>query len=254
MERLLKARERAAATASWSPLVRLGGSQGSRPPFFCVHAIGGAVFSYVELAQSLGPDQPFLALQARGLDGRNEPFSNLEEMAAAYVRAIRTVQPEGPYRLGGWSFGGAVAFEMARCLRATGARVDLLALLDSWPPSLAAAEAPSAAEVREIVARDLGPAASSIAGPQLERILGVYRAHLEALCSYRPEPWLDESVFMTLFKAEMAPDLPCIPANGWGELILGDLEVCQVPGDHYSMLSRPQVGALAERLATRLGA
>lgn len=248
VQRLRQARERAAA----SRLVRLGGTQGSRTPFFCVHAIGGAVFSYVELAQSLGPDQPFYALQARGLDDRSEPFADLEEMAAEYVRAIRGVQPEGPYRLGGWSFGGAVAFEMARQLRAAGARVDLLALLDSWSPSLSAATAPTEVEVRDVVARDLGTALRSIGSKQLESLLGVYAAHLEALYRYRPEPWLDESVFVTLFQAEEAT-LPATPANGWNALILGDIEVCRVPGDHYSMLARPQVKVLAERLATRLG-
>lgn len=253
VERLRQARERSLATTIASPLVRLGGAQRSQPPFFCVHAIGGAVFSYVELAQSLGPDQPFYALQARGLDGRSEPFTDLEEMAAEYVRAIRTVQPEGPYRLAGWSFGGAVAFEMARQLRASGARVDLLALLDSWSPSISGPAAPTEAEVRDLVASDLGPAARGIAPEQLARILSVYQAHLEALYRYRPEPWLDETVFVTLFKAEPTAGLPRLPANGWDELILGDIEVCRVPGDHYSMLARPQVSVLAERLATRLG-
>lgn len=254
VERLRQARERAAAPVPVaSPLVRLGGAQGSRTPFFCVHAIGGAVFSYVELAQSLGPEQPFYALQARGLEGRGEPFENLEEMAAEYVRTIRTVQPEGPYRLGGWSFGGAVAFEMARQLRAAGARVDLLALLDSWSPELSGA-AMTEAEVRGLVERDLGPAAALITPEQQGRILGVYRAHLRALHRYRPAPWLDETVFVTLFRATPAAGLPEAPANGWDELILGDIEVCQTPGDHDSMLARPQVSALAGRLAIRLGA
>ena len=103
------------------------------------------------------------------------------------------------------------------------------------------------------MARDLGPAARSIAPEQRERILGVYRAHLQALDRYRPEPWLDESVFVTLFQAELLAGLPRLTANGWDELILGDIEVCRVPGDHYSMLARPQVSVLAERLATRLG-
>lgn len=253
VQRLRQARERSLPATAPSPLVRLGGAQGSRTPFFCVHAIGGAVFSYVELAQSLGPDQPFHALQARGFDSRSEPFTDMEEMAAEYVRAIRTVQPEGPYRLGGWSFGGAVAFEMARQLRAAGARVDLLALLDSWSPSLSGASAPTEQEVRDLVARDLGLAAQGIAPVQLERLLNVYRAHLQALHRYQPEPWLDESVFVTLFQAEQSAGLPRVPANGWDRVILGDIEVCQVPGDHYSMLAKPRVSILAERLATRLG-
>lgn len=249
VERLRQARTAPAA----SPLVRLGGAQGQRTPFFCVHAIGGAVFSYIELAQSLGPEQPFYALQARGLDGRGEPFEDIEQMAAEYVRAIRTVQPEGPYRLGGWSFGGVVAFEMARQLREAGARVDLLALLDSWSPELSGA-AMTEEEVFDLVELDLGPAARFVTPEQHVRILGVYRAHLRALYLYRPEPWLDESVFVTLLRAEPAADLPDAPANGWDQLILGDIEVCRIPGDHYSMLAKPQVSVLAERLATRLGA
>jgi thioesterase domain-containing protein len=255
VERLRQVRERAAAPATpASPLVRLGGTQGSRTPFFCVHAIGGAVFSYVELAQSLGLEQPFYALQARGLDGRGEPIADLEEMAAEYVRAIRAVQPDGPYRLGGWSFGGAVAFEMARQLRAEGARVDFLALLDSWSPQLSDATEVTEDELRDIVAHDLGAVGGAMAPEQRERLLAVYRAHLRALHRYRPEPWLDESVFVTLFRAEPAPDLPAAPANGWEQLILGEIEICQIPGDHYTMLAKPQVGVLAEHLATRLGA
>jgi thioesterase domain-containing protein len=255
VDRLRQVRERAAAPAMpASPLVRLGGTQGNRTPFFCVHAIGGAVFSYVELAQSLGLEQPFYALQARGLDGRGEPIADLEEMAAEYVRAIRAVQPDGPYRLGGWSFGGAVAFEMARQLRAEGARVDFLALLDSWSPELSDATEATEDEVREIVARDLGAVGGVIAPEQRERLLTVYRAHLRALHRYRPEPWLDDSVFVTLFRAEPAPGLPVAPANGWEQLILGEIEICQIPGDHYTMLAKPQVGVLAEHLATRLGA
>lgn len=251
-QRLQEVRTRAAAAPAVSPLVRLSAGKGNVRPFFCVHAIGGAVFSYVELAQSLGPELPFYGLQARGLDGRSEPMEDLEEMARQYVRAIRTVQPVGPYRLGGWSFGGAVALEMARQLRAEGAEVDLLALLDSWSPAVCAAE-PTEAEVRETVDRDLGAAAGLIDGEQLTRIKSVYRAHLQALFGYRPEPWLDESVFTTLFRAELLPGVPDIHANGWGDLILGDLEICQVPGDHYSMLARPQVNVLAQRLAARLG-
>jgi thioesterase domain-containing protein len=254
VDRLRQVRGRTAPATLSSPLVRLGGPRAGRTPFFCVHAIGGAVFSYIELAQSLGAGQPFYGLQAPGLDGRSAPFEDLEEMAAEYVRALRTVQPEGPYRLGGWSFGGAVAFEMARQLREAGARVDFLALLDSWSPQLSGATEVTAEEVEDIVAHDLGAAAGSITPEQQERLLGVYQAHLRALHRYRPEPWLDESVFVTLFRATPSAGLPDAPANGWDGLILGDIEICQVPGDHYSMLTRPQVGVLAERLATRLGA
>ncbi|MGH8546047.1 MAG: amino acid adenylation domain-containing protein, partial [Gammaproteobacteria bacterium] len=105
--------------------------KGSKLPFFCVHELFGDVICYRNLAHHLGQDQPFYALQARGLDGTEEPFDDIEAMAAYYIDTIRTVQPHGPYVLGGLCFGGVVAFEMARQLRGNGESVALVALLDS---------------------------------------------------------------------------------------------------------------------------
>jgi hypothetical protein len=87
--------------------------------------------------------------------------------------------------------------------------------LDSRSPSLSGATAPTEAEGQYIVVRDLGQAAGAIAPGQRERILGVYRAHLQALHRYRPESWLDESVFVTVFQAELSARIPSVPANGW---------------------------------------
>src|SRR6185503_2382423 len=96
-------------------------------------------------------------LQARGLDENQVPHTRIEEMAAHYLEAIRSVQPDGPYLLGGWSMGGVVAYEMAQQLAAQGQQVSLLALLDARP--LTSAEA--AAQWDELTlltnfARDLG--------------------------------------------------------------------------------------------------
>ncbi|MGH9931467.1 MAG: condensation domain-containing protein [Pyrinomonadaceae bacterium] len=118
---------------SWSPLVPIR-SGGSKRPFFCVHAAGGNVLGFIDLAQHIDPDRPFYGLQSVGLDGKDEPYSRVEEMAARYIEEIRSVQPDGPYLLGGLSFGGLVAFEMARQFEARGEEVSLLALLDSWSP------------------------------------------------------------------------------------------------------------------------
>ena len=118
---------------SWSPLVPIR-TGGSKRPFFCVHAAGGNVLGFIDLAQHLDPDRPFYGLQSVGLNGNDEPYSRVEEMAARYIDEIRAVQPHGPYLLGGLSFGGLVAFEMARQLEAQGENVSLLALLDSWSP------------------------------------------------------------------------------------------------------------------------
>lgn len=113
----------------WSVLVPIQPA-GSRPPFFCIHGFGGGVADYAELARLLGPDQPFFGIQARGLDGQGEPASTVEEMATDYVRAIQSLQPEGPYHLGGYCLGGVVAFEMARQLEEQGERVATLAILE----------------------------------------------------------------------------------------------------------------------------
>jgi thioesterase domain-containing protein/acyl carrier protein len=108
-------------------------SKGARPPFFWVHPAGGDVLCYALLARHLGTEQPVYGIQARGFARDEEPPSRIEEMAALYIDEIRRLQPAGPYFLGGWSLGGAVAFEMARQLRALGESVALLAVVDGAP-------------------------------------------------------------------------------------------------------------------------
>ncbi|MCC5645521.1 amino acid adenylation domain-containing protein [Nostoc sp. CHAB 5824] len=117
---------------AWSPLVPIQ-QNGSNPPFFCVHPIFGVVFPYYELAHHLGKNQPFYGLQPIGIDGET-PLTRIEDMASHYIEALRSVQPKGPYFLGGWSFGGWVAFEMARQLQNSGEEVALLAVLDTVAP------------------------------------------------------------------------------------------------------------------------
>jgi len=107
---------------------------GIKPIFFCVHAKGGNVLFYRDLAKHLGTDQPFYGLQARRLGGRQLGHSTVEEMAEYYIREIRKIQPTGPYFLGGSSFGGLGAFEMAQQLMSQGEKVALLALLDTGTP------------------------------------------------------------------------------------------------------------------------
>ncbi|MEO7826923.1 MAG: condensation domain-containing protein, partial [Allosphingosinicella sp.] len=104
-----------------------------RRPFFCIHPAGGDVLCFFPLARHAGADQPFYGIQSRGLEDAGEPFSTIEEMAAHYAREIRGVQPRGPYRIGGWSFGGLAAFELGRQLRSQGEEVELLAVIDTTP-------------------------------------------------------------------------------------------------------------------------
>ncbi|MGZ4123078.1 MAG: non-ribosomal peptide synthetase, partial [Tumebacillaceae bacterium] len=110
--------------------------QGSKAPFFCVHPVGGHVLCYLDLSRTLGTEQPFYGLQARGLEPGQEPLTQIQEMAASYIDEMRTVQAEGPYHLGGWSLGGIVAFEMAHQLRRAGQEVASLVLFDSFTPEL----------------------------------------------------------------------------------------------------------------------
>jgi thioesterase domain-containing protein len=106
---------------------------GTRPPLFLVHPIEGDVFVLGPLARLLDPDQPFFGLRARGVDGTERPMQLLEEMAERYLKEVRTIQPAGPYYLGGYSFGATVALEMAQQLVAHGEEVGLVAMLDASP-------------------------------------------------------------------------------------------------------------------------
>src|SRR5512140_1102122 len=107
---------------------------GTRLPFFCVHAIFGEVASYVELAKVIGANQPFLAIEAQGLEGTAPPRASIPEMVRAYHDGIVRAQPVGPYHLGGWSLGGMIAGDVARLLVQEGREVGLLALIDSPAP------------------------------------------------------------------------------------------------------------------------
>jgi len=109
---------------------------GNQPPFFCVHPLAGVVFPYYELSGLLGFERPFYGIQSLGLDTDEEPLRTIEEMADHYVKALRVVQPNGPYYLGGWSFGAPVAFEMAQRLQQKGESVALLVLIDQPSPDL----------------------------------------------------------------------------------------------------------------------
>ena len=125
------------STSGWSPpwrsLVAIQPGD-EKLPLFLIPGVGGNVLTFAQVARLLGPDQPVYGLQARGLDGRETPFSSIEDMASDYVSEMRSIQPKGPYQLGGACWGGSVAFEMAKQLIAANEQVSLLTLIDpSWP-------------------------------------------------------------------------------------------------------------------------
>ena len=268
-----------------------GAPGAGRRPFFCIHPAGGDVLCFFPLARHIGADQPFYGLQARGLEDAGEPFATLEEMAAHYAGEIRSVQPHGPYRLGGWSFGGLAAFELARQLRALGEEVELLAVLDTTPGIEEDGPRELAEEDRDdtgwllaiaeylkvlrgqdlaVTAADLQPLAPEgqlrffverlqQAGvlhggdslEQLRRLLRVYRTNVLAYRRYVPRPYAGA---ITLIRAEEAQfDSSLGPDLGWEKLSPHPIDRQIVPGDHLSLLAEPHVRALAERLRTRLG-
>jgi thioesterase domain-containing protein/acyl carrier protein len=142
------------------PLVAIQ-PRGEMRPFYCVHSIGGDVMRFYQLALALGEDQPFYAFQAAHPSELGDRPVSIEEMASQYTLAMRAVQPEGPYMLGGYSFGSVVAFEMAQQLIQQGEDVALLALLDGSSPLVSqAAQERSDAVVLAGFARDLARASS----------------------------------------------------------------------------------------------
>ena len=221
---------------STSTLVRL--ASGPVPAFFCVHPIGGNVMCYVDLARCLG-DRAFYGIQAQGLHGEAVPSPDVSAMAAHYLDEIRTVQPRGPYLLGGWSMGGAVAFEMARQLDAQGEVTRLLVLIDAETSAVAASgrHAVREPDLLSEVPADVDPY-------QLRHVLDVVTNNDRALKAYRERPY---SGPVTLFRAREQPDRR--PHDlGWDAVVTGGARVHVVPGDHYTMLQRPNVELLASEL------
>ncbi|CAM3286845.1 Amino acid adenylation domain-containing protein [Corallococcus soli] len=235
------------APTTFSPLVPIqpGGSQ---PPFFCVHPVGGNVLAYAELAKQLGPDQPFHGLQSQGLEGERPPLDTVEAMAALYVDALRAVQPQGPYRLGGWSMGGVVAYEMARQLQARGETVALLALVDPSPAKddRVAFDVGDPQEVAALFELDQGQlAAPEAQGAQGQTLLQVFTQNLRALKHYRPGRYAGRVLLLQAGEGPARDD-------GWEALIDGELVRQTLPGNHYTLLKAPNVQGLAERLEAGL--
>jgi acyl-CoA synthetase (AMP-forming)/AMP-acid ligase II/thioesterase domain-containing protein/NAD(P)-dependent dehydrogenase (short-subunit alcohol dehydrogenase family)/acyl carrier protein len=116
-------------------IVPIKGGSKEKQPFFWIHPMASFVFPYYPVAYQLGADQPVYGIQSPGLTGDKTPLKRVEEMAAYYLEAIRSVQPEGPYLLAGWSLGGYIAYEIATLLRKANQDVELLVLVDI-PPDL----------------------------------------------------------------------------------------------------------------------
>ncbi|MFP2960203.1 amino acid adenylation domain-containing protein [Myxococcus sp. 1LA] len=249
-------------------------SEGTQRPVFCVHPVSGNVLPYLELSRRLGPDQPFYAFQAPGLEGEQSPLETVEAMAARYVEALREVQPSGPYRLAGWSLGGVIAFEMARQMEQQGEPVEQLTLIDAYAFDQRPAEPVDAAWIAarfaEFTAQLLGlPAPEQVAdaraldeagildrlldqgrstgvlpqgvgAEQLHALYRVYENNLRALWRYAPGRYGGR---LTLVRASET-QVPTGTDGGWAALAEGGVAVHEVPGDHHSILRPPAVDLL----------
>jgi amino acid adenylation domain-containing protein len=216
-----------------SPLVPLRDA-GDREPLFLVHPAGGSVFGYLDLVRRLEPGRPVYGLQAL-----SPGPADVGEVAERYLAEIRKVNPGRSWHLAGWSFGGLIAFEMARRLRAAGEEVASLALID--PPEVLDPSDPSdfdessllAAFAREPgIPHDLDPG-------DLRRRFEIFRSHVAASRAFRPGPYDGP---LDLIEAAERPE----PAATWRGLARW---VVVLPGDHYSLLAPPQVEALARALS-----
>jgi thioesterase domain-containing protein len=135
-------------------LVPLAATGGCRAMFF-VHAIGGTVYFMTPVAQRMADLRDVYGLQCHALDPRNTPDATIEEMASRYRRAIRLVQPTGPYEVVGYSMGGLIAAEIARGMAAEGEVVALVAVIDTIAPSVPFPDI-SCADALHLISRALG--------------------------------------------------------------------------------------------------
>jgi len=236
----------------WSSLVAIQ-PEGSKPPFFCVHGVGGNVVGFVELARQMKPDYPFYGLQSQGLGENRACHTRIEDMAAHYLDEIRTVQAKGPYHLGGFSLGGLVAYEMACQLLARGEGVSLLVLFDTYASNpkpvneslLELLRHPSWAKLRQLPTALRKRVRRTFRAWQLpEHLKKVGRTNARAAEQYCLRPYRGKA---TLLRADDTWRVSEDPYAGWGALV-GALETVEIPGTHMEILRQPHVGRLAECL------
>ncbi|HVW86990.1 MAG TPA: amino acid adenylation domain-containing protein, partial [Bryobacteraceae bacterium] len=271
---------------SWSSLVPIRPG-GSRTPLFLFHSHGGNVLEYHPLANRLDADQPVYALQARGLDGNIPKGRTLEAMAADYLAEVKTLQPAGPYVLGGFCFGGLLAIEAARQLRAAGDDVALVVVIQTVHPA-AARFKPDTTWLRRSwyrgakrfdlerenllyrgkgYFRERGRRLVDIAVARTQIAFHGLNGNGQAHADGRSTPYILESLAIEhdrifdkyrpqpysgdvlLFRAEkQLRGLVAGPALGWNDVIDGHLDVCEIPGHQQNILLEPNVSRLAGEL------
>ncbi|WP_169952585.1 amino acid adenylation domain-containing protein [Microbispora sp. H11081] len=266
-----------------SRLVPLQG-EGAGRPVYCWPGLGGYTMNLRTLAARMGAARPFYGVQAYGINPEEVPYATIGEMAAEDVKAIRRVQPSGPYTLWGYSFGARVAFEAAHQLEQAGERVDHLFLIAPGSPKVGSASA--AGHEREAGFGD--PAyvtilfsvfAGTISGPLLERCLAeAVDEESFAAFVHRNFPELDVDLvrritrvvaetfefsytFRELARRRIAAPITIFKARGDDYSFLENSSgysatppvVVDLEADHYGLLREPDIDELAEAIGDRLG-
>jgi len=269
-----------------SSLVKIQAGNPPSPPIFLVHPFGGHVYLYRNLAHCLGIEQPIWGFKAQGIDGETQPLTQIEEMATNYINALQIVQPTGPYLLGGHSFGGLVAFEMAQQLQALGQGIALLFMMDSFGPAHSLMENAdfddnklTANDLKVIVSAlgldinlDISVSSEHLNQLELEKklryhlesskdvnrtypddfmsnirqVLYIIKANNRAMNNYIPKTYPGKILF---FRAhERVTFLPTNPELSWKNLATDGIDIHEVPGNHTSMIFPPHVEVIANLL------
>jgi len=285
IERLANALRKSKNFPSESPLVAIRRS-GSKPPLFCVHDLLGNTFFYADLARHLGPEQPFYGIQqVGGLRGPQDLPNTIHQMAGQYLVEIQKVQPKGPYFLGGFCFGGVVAFEMANQLHSQGRDVALLALFAVRPddfPSLVSAKALRAyqrytsipeslkrkllhlsgigsrerliylrnlmSKIASIIKRDIASRLYYSIGRlwSTDQELYIKRMNRKAFEQYIPQTYPGRVILFS--GEELTAAYSHDPLLDWKKLNKGELVIQRLPGEDHNMLCEPTVQIVAEQL------
>ncbi|MFE6373259.1 non-ribosomal peptide synthetase DhbF [Bacillus subtilis] len=250
-------------------------TSGDRPPLFCVHPAGGLSWCYAGLMTNIGTDYPIYGLQARGIGQREELPKTLDDMAADYIKQIRTVQPKGPYHLLGWSLGGNVVQAMATQLQNQGEEISLLVMLDAYPNHfLPIKEAPDDEEALiallalggydpdslgdkpldfeaaiEILRRD-GSALASLDETVILNLKNTYVNSVGILGSYKPKTFRGNVLF---FRSTIIPDwFDPIEPDSWKPYINGQIEQIDIDCRHKDLCQPEPLAQIGKVLAVKL--
>ncbi len=253
---------------------------GTQSPLFCVHCVNGHVNQYFALAKALGPDQPVYGLQPPSRDGREPIPHDLTVLAARHIAEMRKVQPHGPYRISGYSFGGMLAYEIAQQLDQAGDKVDLLLMFDTLLPRIEGTEQRARRHRDQLKELSMGGRLRYVARSALGNLntlarmaktlpkklretvpIGVYqklgrplpvalqapfvRSNLNvAMYAYHAKPFAGRIV---LFRASERNWMNTeFPQLGWDDMARDGLVIEDLPGSHGRMLEVPDVQGTAQ--------